>query len=53
VGLQLLEQIETHAPTDTELMTAEARRDAAELRETLAAEGIDAAAESEQEQTDG
>lgn len=53
VGLQLLEQIETHAPNETELMTAEARKDAAELRATLEAENIDAAAEDQTEQTNG
>lgn len=52
VGLQLLDQIELHAPSETELMTAEARRDAAELRAIEEAEAMDQA-ESEQESADG
>lgn len=48
VGLQVLEQIEQHAPDQTELMTAEARRDAAELKATLEAEAVDAGQNTEQ-----
>jgi len=38
IGLQLIHQIETHAPNDTELMAAEARRRAAQLQAEIEAE---------------